>query len=273
MKYKIVFIDIDDTLTYNKNPIGEKTKKIMQKLKEKNILVVINSGRDNLSATKRSIEGNLSSYIISSNGAEIYDRVNKKMIRNCSLPKETVKEISTYALAHDMGIYFNCMQKQYRFFKGDQGDKEQIDYILNKNEVNQIVITSKNYDRMISIPDLFKEKFPGTHIVHSSAALVEKRRKKGEMFYHDIVVEQTTKATGIVDLLDYLHLEQEEAIAIGNGYDDLPMKEVVQTFIAVENAKEKVKEAADLIAPSVKEEGVATILNQLLLEENAIIKK
>lgn len=263
MKYKIVFVDIDDTLIYNNNRIGEKTKEIMRKLKENNILVVINSGRDNQSAIGYSIEGDLSNYVISSNGAEVYDRKNKKIIYKRSLPPKTVKEIYEYASLHDMEISLNCIQKKYTNPK----EIKEIEKIVEKNDVNQIVITSKKYDRMISIPDLFKEKFPDTQIVHSSIALTEKRREKNKVYYHDIVISQTSKATGIVELLDYLHLKKEEAIAIGNGYDDISMKEVVDKLIAVENANNELKSIADYIAPPVQEEGVATILRELLLEE------
>lgn len=120
---------------------------------------------------------------------------------------------------------------------------------------------------MLVIPNLFKEKFPNLKVVHSSIALVEERREKNKEYYHDFVIENTSKGTGIVELLDYLKIDKEEAIAIGNGYDDISMADVVETFIAVENANEILKSNAIYITNSASEDGVANILEKLILNK------
>ena len=70
-KYKIVFVDIDDTLNPSNGEVSKHTKEVMTKLKEKGIHVVVNSGRSTKYAIEKSLEANLSNYIISSNGAEV----------------------------------------------------------------------------------------------------------------------------------------------------------------------------------------------------------
>ena len=39
-KYQIVFVDIDDTLNVRNQPISERTKEVMKRIKEKNIPVI-----------------------------------------------------------------------------------------------------------------------------------------------------------------------------------------------------------------------------------------
>ena len=111
----------------------------------------------------------------------------------------------------------------------------------------------------------FKEKFPELKVVHSSIGLIEEHRTPGKEYYHDLVLENTAKSTGIVELLDYLKIDSEEAIAIGNGYDDICMCDVVGTSVAVENANSILKETATYITKSASEDGAAQILEKLIL--------
>ena len=67
--YKIVFVDIDDTLNPSNEKVSDYTIEVMTKLKEKGIKVVVNTGRSAKYAIEKSIEANLSEYVISSNGA------------------------------------------------------------------------------------------------------------------------------------------------------------------------------------------------------------
>ena len=119
---------------------------------------------------------------------------------------------------------------------------------------------------MLVIPNMFKEEFPNLKVVHSSVGLIEDHRVKGKEYYHDLVLENTAKSTGIVELLDYLHIDPEEAIAIGNGYDDICMTDVVGTSVAMGNSVDRMKEAATYITSDSNEDGVASILEKLCLE-------
>jgi hydroxymethylpyrimidine pyrophosphatase-like HAD family hydrolase len=119
---------------------------------------------------------------------------------------------------------------------------------------------------MLVLPNLFKEKFPGLKVVHSSQGLIEEKRTKGKEYYHDLVLENTSKSTGVIALLEYLGIDSENAIAIGNGYDDIPMCDVVGTSIAVGNANQTLKEIATYIAEDVENDGAAKILEKLCLK-------
>ena len=115
---------------------------------------------------------------------------------------------------------------------------------------------------------MFKEKFPNLKVVHSSIGLIEEKRVKNKEYYHDLVLENTAKSTGLVEMLDYLNISADDVIAVGNGYDDVCMFDVVGTSIAVGNANNKLKEVATYIADSVEKDGAAKLLEKLLLKEN-----
>ena len=221
-KYKIVFIDIDDTLNPSNEPVSKHTQEVMQKLKDSGIITVINSGRSTGYAIKKSLEANMSQYVIGSNGAEVYDYHKRKIIFEQSIPKETIKKVYEYCESIGLTLILNSMEKRFINIKDYKYNNEQSIYFDNiddvlKNNINQLVVLSNNFDRMLVIPNMFKEKFPNLKVVHSSIGLIEGKREKNKEYYHDLVLENTSKSTGLVELLDYLNISEEEAIAIGNG--------------------------------------------------------
>ena len=273
-KYKIVFVDIDDTLNPSNGEVSKHTKDIMTKLKKKNIPVVVNTGRSAQYAIAKSMEGNLSNYIISSNGAEVYDYHNDKIIFEQSIPPKTIKAIYEYCEKIGLTLILNSITNRfinindYNYNSEPATYFEDIDEVLKHNNINQLIVLSKNFDRMLVIPNMFKEEFPNLKVVHSSLGLIEDHRVKGKEYYHDLVLENTAKSTGIVELLEYLHIDPEEAIAIGNGYDDICMTDVVGTSVAMGDAVDRLKEASTYITKTSAEDGVADILEKLILESS-----
>lgn len=272
-KYKIVFVDIDDTL----NPANEKTSTrtidTMTKLKNKGIIVVANTGRSNKYAINKSKEANLSQYVISSNGAEVYNYEKNEVIFQKNIPESLIKKVYEYCETVELTLILNSLDKRFANTTNyDYNDEpvipiKNIDDVLKKYPINQMIIISKNYDRMLVLPNLFKAKFPSLKTIHSSIALVDQNPVKGKQYYHDLVMQNTSKSTGIVELLDYLKIDSEQAIAIGNGYDDICMCDVVGTSVAVDNANPLMKETATMKTASSADDGVAIILEKLILDE------
>lgn len=272
-KYDIVFVDIDDTLNPTNSNVSEYTKEVMTKLKEKGIIVVTNTGRSASYAISKSKEANLSEYTISSNGSEVYDYLNKKVIFSSSIANEDIIGIYDYCKTHNLTLILNSLEKrfintlEYHYNNEPAIYFDDINKLLEENSINQLIILSSNYDRMLVLPKLFKEKFPSLKVIHSSKALIEEKREKNKEYYHDIVLEHTSKSTGIVELLDYLKIDSEKAIAIGNGYDDICMTDVVGTSVAVLNAVPLLKECSTYITSDVTEDGTAKILEKLCLKD------
>ena len=180
--------------------------------------------------------------------------------------------IYEYVESTKMTIILNSIEnryintKEYTYNTEPATYFDDIDSLLEEVEINQIIILSSNFDRMLVLPHMFKEKYPNLKVVHSSVSLIEENRIPGKEYYHDIVVENTAKSTGIVELLDYLDIDSERAIAIGNGYDDICMADVVGTSVAVENANPILKEVATYITDTSKNDGVAKILEKLCFD-------
>lgn len=77
---------------------------------------------------------------------------------------------------------------------------------------------------------------------------------------YDIYSTGNDKTTTIESVLKHLGISWAETMAFGDGENDIPMLQKAGVGVAVANAKENVKAAADYIAPSVDEDGVAEAL-------------
>lgn len=76
----------------------------------------------------------------------------------------------------------------------------------------------------------------------------------------DLIPIGNGKADGIRAALERYGLRAEEVIAFGDGENDIPMLRLAGIGVAMGNARETVKNAADYIAPSVYEDGVCAAL-------------
>lgn len=72
-----------------------------------------------------------------------------------------------------------------------------------------------------------------------------------------------SKAKGIQKMLEYLDLDVSEAYAFGDGTNDLEMMRYCGVSVAMGNADDEVKAAADIVCPPVWEDGLAQVLREL----------
>ena len=72
----------------------------------------------------------------------------------------------------------------------------------------------------------------------------------------EVTDARITKATGIQRVLDYYGADVSQAVGIGDSENDIPMIEYCGTGIAMGNAMEPVKEAADWVTTHILEDGI-----------------
>lgn len=97
-----------------------------------------------------------------------------------------------------------------------------------------------------------------------SSAKTNQRIPFGTLFL-ELVPLGIDKARSIAVLSEKLGITREEVAAMGDGYNDLSMIKYAGLGIAMNNAQEPVKAAADYIAPSNDEDGVAIAVERYFL--------
>lgn len=264
MAYKIIALDLDDTLLNAKKEVSPENRKVLDRLAETGMHIVLASGRliQGMQYVLDQIPGH--SYTISFGGAVITDKDGKN-IYSCSLPPLTAKKIIRYVADH--GYYFQifCNNTFYYVNRTQHTDKYeksarftgvQEPEILNWD----IVYTSKiliidSQERVNELRIIFEDMFPDIQIVFSQTG------------YMEILNTEVSKGKALAHITELLHLEPNEVIAIGDSEIDISMIEYAGLGIAMGDANESVLKIADYITESCEQDGVATAVKKFIFGE------
>ena len=85
-----------------------------------------------------------------------------------------------------------------------------------------------------------------------------------------ITHELATKKHAMQALLANLNVDHRRTMVVGDGGNDLPLFELAGLKVAMGNASESLKQAADWIAPGVDEDGLAVAINRFILESGTV---
>lgn len=264
---KLVFVDSDGTLKDNKGNISDKTKIVLKKLNEKGVEVIITTGRPRYHALRVKNASNASRYVISSNGAEVYDDETKNIIYAQYIDIEDILKIYDIANKYESRfimtvenkeVVTDCVRNENQILLN-----QDIAEFLNNNKVKQIFIRSESRENIKKTYDEIN-KIENVKIVNESSfftdGIVE---EKGIWF--SVGHKLSNKGIAIKSLCNHLNVSLENTYGFGNDYNDIKMFETVNHSIVMNNANDDLKNRAKIIAKSNDEDGVASFLEELFL--------
>lgn len=259
MKY-LIAIDSDGTLRHSDGNISDKTKETIKKVIDCGNIVVICTARPRYYTLKISNEVGLNEYLISSNGTEIYDNINKKNIYCNYLPKKECKIIYRETKKLGLRVMFVSENTEYvtMFTRNDSQillDDKNVDIILKK-DIKQIMIISKHKELVKKYKSFIEQKF--------NLCVVDSSREDKEELWFSIISNKASKGSALQKLAKYLNVPLENTIAIGNDKNDISMFEVAGLSVAVSNAENDIKEKVNYVTLSNNEDGVAVFLETLI---------
>lgn len=251
MKKKIIFVDLDGTLLNDQKIITPLTHQSIRGFLERGNYFVICTGRPINSALQifQSLqlppEG---CYIISFNGAQIYDCTSQKTIHRCEVSADLITLI--FDLAESYGLHCQTYTDTHILSKADNEEMK----FYRKNIHMPLTVTEDILGEMdvmpckvmtIELHDLEKqEKFR-----------VELKEKTGNQlqlmysnpYYLEIFSAAAGKGQAVRTLCDILNIPLEDSMAAGDQQNDLSMIQAVGLGIAMCNGSEEVKAAADVV--------------------------
>ncbi len=257
---KAIFIDIDGTLTNNVNQVTEHTREAITQITNKGIYVVLCSGRDNKYAQYINKMAHGSQYIISCNGAEIYDCNTQSNIYTNKIDFEKVKKINDYCLDNQITIFFNTTNHKYSKYLSIDLIKDIL--ALKNTEIYEIVTYSDDFYKAEKL-EQFIQKEISLHIPNASSNYSLKI-KDHHHYAFDITNQGINKGNGITELLKYLGINKNETIGFGNSDNDIALFQSVGFKVAMENASEHLKNEADFITLSNDQDGIAYFIEHYM---------
>jgi len=271
MKYKLLVLDLDGTLTNSKKEITRHTKETLIKAQEAGLKVVLASGRPTYGVAPLANELELQKYegyILAYNGGEIIDWKTRELMYEKQLDSDLLPYLYRCAKGNDFAI----VTYENEYVLTEKPDDE---YVLKEALLN--VMKIKKVDNFL---EAVKHPITKCLIVGepSRLALLEKEMYeklkdrmgvfRSEPYFLELVPKGIDKAQSLSVLLEEIGMTKNEMIAIGDGFNDLSMIQYAGLGIAMENAQDVVKQAADFITLSNEEDGVAYAVEKFYLDNS-----
>lgn len=264
--YKLIALDMDGTLLNEKHIVSDRVKDALQKAREMGVKVILSSGRAYKGIACYMEELDIKDLAITLNGAAVTDSTGEELIFSQCMDSDVSRKMIELARKH--GIY-NVL-----FIKNDM-------FVEEINEKGQFF---QEHDRIRLKPVGNLENFYEAQPVFKMLLIGEneeliKLRDEGKKLLGDRVCltfslpyfleaysPLINKGIMLEKVAKYYGIKREEVIAMGDGENDIPMIEYAGLGIAMGNAVQSVKDAADFITTTNVEGGVAHAIEKFILQ-------
>ncbi|MBS4539158.1 Cof-type HAD-IIB family hydrolase [Clostridium sp. D2Q-11] len=265
MKYKAIISDLDGTLLNSNHRVSEYTKSIVRKVIDRGIHFFIATGRHHKDIDYIRNDLKLDSIFITSNGCRVHDS-NKNKLLGYDIEEDIVKGLLD--LKVDENIHKNFYQEDKWFVEKenrwlDEFTKESnfLYEIVDFNNFENLIATkffflSEDHESLVKLQDRIEKMYPNRlNVAFSLINCLE------------IMPKGISKGHAIEKVLEKHNIKPQEAIAFGDGLNDLEMLKTVGKGYIMGNAHDKLIHALpdhDIIKPNT-EEGLAKKLEELFL--------
>ena len=244
MKYKLLVLDLDGTLTNAKKEITPRNREALIRVQQQGVKLILASGRPTFGIVPLADELRMKEFggfILSYNGGEIIDWSTGEIVYANVLPDEVIPRLYECATRNQLPIL--TYDRQYIITEYPDDVYVRKEAFLNKMQI----YPSTDFLKDIRLP------LPKCLIVGEPHRLIP---------IEELVPQGIDKAQSLSVLLNKLNMNREEMVAVGDGYNDLSMIQFAGLGVAMGNAQEPVKKAADYITLSNEEDGVAAVVNK-----------
>ncbi|MGN1399199.1 MAG: HAD family hydrolase [Erysipelotrichaceae bacterium] len=256
MEYKAAFFDVDSTLTAGINqPVVESAVEAIKQLKAKGIKIVIASGR--MPYGLENIRGKIEAdFYNCANGQFVCDK-DLNVIDMAKVEKELFDQVNQYCIEKDLGLF-------WKFVDGF--------YIYNQYPEQKIL--EKTVTRV------FYHPCPDASQLPTSGALICDREKMlkfsnrfsdrldvvdGGYALYDLDNKGRSKRDGLLAICRHLNISPQQTIAFGDSDNDLKMLQSAGLSIAMGNGFDSVKEIADYVTDTAKNDGIMKALKKFAI--------
>ncbi len=267
MKYKLIAMDLDGTLNNDQKLITEKTKQALMDAQKKGIRLALASARPSPGLFRERDALRLQDYngiLMSYNGGRIVDAAtNRVLFETCMDIEETRQVLRRLEKMPVTPILDDGVQ----FYVTDK-NAYKVDYECTNNrmectEVENLadflnfapikILMSVQPEEISAVQAEIAAFLPESLTVVQTAA-----------FYLEVIPREINKGQGIRDICRTIGITPEEVISFGDAENDIPMLRAAGMGVAMANAKDDVKAAADMVTLSNNDDGIAAALEKLI---------
>lgn len=264
MKYKLIAIDLDDTLLNDSHQISQYDLEMIRAARNLGIKLSLITGR-NYEAAKQFLDlASFEDLIGCLNGAYVVDPTTEQFLFQFpiegELCSEMLKDIERANIHVNLYHGHKAVSRERNhltdYYKALTGVELEIVGILSEYaqtvDAGKILLIDEP-DRLNEIKGVLEQKY--NEFVHFTFS------KPRHLEVNSI---HASKGNAVKTIAKHYGVLLEEVIAIGNDENDISMLEYAGVGIAMDNASDKVKKHAEFITRSNNQSGVGYAINKYL---------
>lgn len=277
MNLKAIILDIDGTLVNSHKKISDRTKKVLLDAQNKGIKLILASGRPIRGMLDVIHELEMDKHhglVVAYNGASVMDCESKEIVFNKAMTPLEAQSVLNHVknfevipmVAKDDTMYVNNVYNGMLNYKNNpiniiEYESRGGNYLLcEKSDLAEFVDFPLNKILLAGDPEYLKQN----HMKISEPFIGKLSSMFTAAFYYEFTAQGIDKANALNEVLVPMGIKPEDTISFGDGQNDLSIINFAGIGVAMGNAVDELKKAADEITLSNDEDGIALVLERYL---------
>ena len=239
---KILALDMDGTILDDQGQLTDDVIDSIQDAKKKGCIVCFVTGRREIDIAPMREQCGYADYLLLDNGAELIDIHSDEVIFHKKPDREAARKIVEWCLEKDFLLYV-IAGRMLAVNRITEGVREYADSL----EIEPFFYSSWQ--------ELPMDVIDGLMVTDEGESVAEFLQSQGLPLYCrrsepnciDLILEGTGKWQALKSLAGLLEVDRKDIIAVGNYINDIEMITEAGIGVAVANALDEVKAAADYI--------------------------
>ncbi len=266
--YRLVFCDLDGTVITYERVLHPAVREAMQAVVDAGKFITISSGRGYQLLKPFLKDLVINAPLVGCNGGLIVEPVTRKVLYVRPMPLAMAQDIVRWCQAEkiEVWVYLDDLETMLEWRPDGTGAVLRRDGAMTSQIADPLSALTRPPHKLVlrpgspdGVPPVMARLQPHlgdqARVLSSSPRIIE------------VILPGISKADAMARVAAFIGVSREETLAIGDGDNDVEMLEWAACGIAMSNGTESAKAAADWIAPSVEEDGVAVALRRFVLEE------
>jgi HAD superfamily hydrolase (TIGR01484 family) len=241
--YKLLALDMDGTLLNESQEVSEKNRKWIRAAQDAGIIVSLSTGRGYDSALPYAEDLGLNSPMVLVNGSEVWASPGTLQKRE-RMELDDIIQLRDIAIEHGSWYWAYSTTGVYNRENWTESYREEhwlkFGFYEDKDDVRNSIVSKLT-------------PFSQLAITNSDPRNIE------------INPAGVSKLSGLLEVCSLLGIQMSQVVAMGDSMNDMAMIQGAGLGVAMGNAQDAVKEAADVTTGTNVENGVAQIIRQYLL--------
>ena len=263
---RLIAVDLDGTLLDSAHRLSERNRQALQQAIEGGVRVVIATGKTRFSARGLIRELGIASPGVYLQGTLTY-YADGRVRRSVAMDRDTLRQVIAFAKAHGMDLLAYSGDRVFARRADAAADKlaeygepmpeavGAMENILHQTgDINKLILYGAESRIAPMRKRLSRQLGERVHLTRANV--------RGVL---EVLPANASKGAGVALVMKDLGITPENALAIGDGENDIEMLKTVGLGVAMGNAVPRLKAVADQIVASNNENGVAQAIEMFVL--------